>query len=144
MQSSLLIFLILVAVASAFRSYSKLPQYRLPLKSVTITDGVQFDHIAREWRFKWSADNDKQSLAQAQQKLNAKLASIKKIPGVIGVQRVVCGGCLDFKVVVKLAIDDFKAWESTKFAPEETFLSEVKAIPGISSIETQTYTLENL
>jgi hypothetical protein len=25
----------------------------------TIVDGVNFDTIAREWRFKWSADNDK-------------------------------------------------------------------------------------
>lgn len=25
----------------------------------TITDGVDFDVIAREWRFKWSEDEDK-------------------------------------------------------------------------------------
>ena len=25
----------------------------------TITEGVDFDVIAREWRFKWSADDDK-------------------------------------------------------------------------------------
>ena len=31
------------------------------------TVGVEFNSIAREWRFKWSADNDKQSLASAQQ-----------------------------------------------------------------------------
>ena len=35
--------------------------------SVKIADGVEFDTIAREWRLKWSADNDKKSLASAQQ-----------------------------------------------------------------------------
>ena len=28
----------------------------------TITEGVDFDVVAREWRMKWSPDNDKKSL----------------------------------------------------------------------------------
>ena len=47
---------------------------------------------------KWSADDDKASLAAAQGVLNDMTATIKAIPGVKSVQRVVCGGCLDFKV----------------------------------------------
>jgi hypothetical protein len=31
--------------------------------------------------------------------------------------------------------------QSAKFSPEEDFLAAVKAIPGISQIETQTYTI---
>ena len=35
----------------------------------TIADGVDFDTIAREWRCKWSPDNDKKALVDAQKAL---------------------------------------------------------------------------
>ena len=38
-------------------------------KAIKITDGVEFDTIAREWRLKWSADSDKASLAAVQKEL---------------------------------------------------------------------------
>ena len=106
-----------------------------------VTDGVEFDTIAREWRCKWSADDDKKSLQEAQKALEGVLEEVKKVDGVKGVQRVVCGGCLDFKVITSLTAEKFGAWEESKFAPEESFLEKIKAIDGISSVETQTYTL---
>jgi hypothetical protein len=48
---------------------------------------------------KWSADEDKTSLVAAQKALEAVLPDIKALPGFQSVQRVVCGGCLDFKVI---------------------------------------------
>jgi hypothetical protein len=63
-----------------------------------MAQGVDFDTIAREWRCKWSADNDKASLVEAQKAIDAVLAEVKAIDGCKSVQRVVCGGCLDFKV----------------------------------------------
>lgn len=57
------------------------------------------------------------------------------------VQRTVCGGCLDFKVSTALPAGDFGAWEEAGFAPETDFLAELEAIPGISNVETQTFTL---
>lgn len=62
-----------------------------------IAEGVEFDTIAREWRCKWSADNDKASLVAAQKAIDEILAQVKAVDGVVSVQRVVCGGCLDFK-----------------------------------------------
>ena len=59
----------------------------------TITEGVEFDTIAREWRCKWSPDNDKKALAEAQKLLTTTLADLKAVDGVKGVQRIVCGGC---------------------------------------------------
>ena len=64
---------------------------------------------------KWSADDEKKSLADAQAALVSVLATVRRllrvacdcvptllqvkaVPGVQSVQRVVCGGCLDFKV----------------------------------------------
>ena len=102
---------------------------------------LQFDTIAREWRLKWSADNEKKSLAAVQSELEKVKAQLSQINGVKSVQRVVCGGCLDYKVVVALEADKWGAWEAASFAPEASFLAAVNQIPGVSVVETQTYTL---
>lgn len=109
-----------------------------------IVKGVSFDKIAREWRCKWSADADKASLAKSQEALDEVVGSLKKLPGVLSVQRVVCGGCLDFKVITQLDAESFGKWEGEKFAPEDDFLGKLKAIEGVTSVETQTYTLMSL
>lgn len=49
-------------------------------------------------RMKWTADNDKKSLVEAQKALDAVKGQLKHIEGVKSIQRVVCGGCQDFKV----------------------------------------------
>ena len=77
---------------------------------ITITDGVEFDTIAREWRLKWSPDDNKISLASVQQVVNTILPSIKAINGVKSVQRIVCGGCLDYKVIISLPAEKFADW----------------------------------
>ena len=99
----------------------------------TITEGVSFDTIAREWRCKWSADNDKQSLQEAQKLLDSVLAEIKLVDGCKGVQRVVC--------ITSLSSEKFGDWQGKEFAPEVDFLEKLKKIDGISTVETQTYTL---
>lgn len=109
-----------------------------------ITKNVKFDHIAREWRMKWSADADKAALSAAQSALEDVLADLSSVEGVSSVQRVVCGGCQDFKVVTKLPAAAFGEWEKSSFAPEPEFLEKLKGIAGISSVETQTYTLEEV
>lgn len=79
----------------------------------TITEGVEFDTVAREWRCKWSGDNDKKSLAEAQKALNEILAEVKAVDGFKKVDRVVCGGCLDFKVSdIRFWLDQFSAVRS--------------------------------
>jgi len=107
----------------------------------TIVEGVQFDTVAREWRCKWSTDDNKKSLADLQKILDESKDEIKIIDGVKSVQRIVCGGCLDFKVVVALEGEKFGDWQESSFAPEESFLEKMKNIDGVSVVETQTYTL---
>ena len=102
---------------------------------------TEFDTVAREWRMKWSPDDDKASLAAAQKVLEKQLATVKAVKGVKSVQRVVCGGCMDFKVIVALDGDSFGEWEAAGFAPEADFLKEVESIKGIQQVETQTFTL---
>ena len=90
------------SVASVLASSGRgLPLLRIGEKRQTmgtIADGVDFDVIAREWRCKWSEDNDKKSLKEAQEKLTKVLSDLKGIDGCKSVHRVVCGGNLDFKV----------------------------------------------
>lgn len=112
--------------------------------TTTITEGVTFDTVAREWRCKWSGDNEKESLQELQKVLDAVLAELKAIPGVKDVQRVVCGGCLDFKIIISVAGDAFGAWETAKFAPEAAVLAKMNGIAGVSLVETQTFTLMSM
>lgn len=74
----------------------------------SVTEGVNFDTVAREWRMKWSGDNDSKSLQEAQKALEAVLPAIKALDGFKSVQRVVCGGCLDFKVSYQITDLDQK------------------------------------
>ena len=136
-----LLFLFFSA-AAAFRVAGK--RSFITARTATITKGVDFNTIAREWRLKWSADDDKKSLAAVQQTLVLMQNQIKAVPGVKSVQRIVCGGCLDYKVIVALDAAKFGEWEAKKFAPEEEFIKAVKAIGGVSTVETQTYTIENI
>ena len=109
--------------------------------SATIAEGVEFDTVAREWRCKWSDEGDKASLVAAQKALESVLPEVKKVDGVKGVERIVCGGCLDFKVITSLTADKFGEWEEKGFPPEKDFLDMLKDVDGISFIETQTFTV---
>jgi len=106
----------------------------------SICPGVEFTTIAREWRCKWSEDNDKASLEALQKALNAINSKVGAVAGLGDVRRIVCGSCFDFKVVMSMPADKFPAWEETKFAPEEEFLDTIKKIAGVTNVETQTYT----
>jgi len=59
----------------------------------------------------------------------------------LSVQRIVCGGCADFKVITQLDAAKFPSWKDNSFAPEEEFLAALKKIDGISAVETQTFTM---
>lgn len=102
---------------------------------------MEFDTIAREWRCKWSADNDKKSLVDAQKVLDKYLPTLKAIDGVKSVERIVCGGCLDFKVITSLEESKFGPWSEGDFKPESEFLKALEGIDGISVVETQTFTV---
>eukprot|EP00437_Effrenium_voratum_P027347 CAMPEP_0181402676 /NCGR_PEP_ID=MMETSP1110-20121109/3298_1 /TAXON_ID=174948 /ORGANISM="Symbiodinium sp., Strain CCMP421" /LENGTH=128 /DNA_ID=CAMNT_0023524903 /DNA_START=40 /DNA_END=423 /DNA_ORIENTATION=+ len=125
-----------------------------------IAEGVSFGTLAREWRCKWSFENDCESLRACQQLLQdmqneilevthhwagKQLKTREVMNGKIDVnkqtiQRIVGQACCDFKVVIKLPVSQFEEWESRKFEPEEKFLSALRAIPGVEQVETQTYT----
>merc|ERR1712046_417227 len=105
---------------------------------------IKFAHIAHEWRMKY-AENELKGGAVAVDKILADhIAEIKCIDGFVSVQRAVCGGCNDFKVVIKLEAPKFGAWEAAGFPPETVFKLKAEAVEGITSFETQNYTFEEL
>mmetsp|Transcript_37141 Transcript_37141/g.115380 ORF Transcript_37141/g.115380 Transcript_37141/m.115380 type:complete len:164 (-) Transcript_37141:155-646(-) len=129
-----------------------------------IAADVEFNCIAREWRCKWSEDNDMASLKACVKLLDElKIEVLGNVHEWIGkqasthevqngnidtskqtVQRIICTDCHDFKVITKLPMEKFSEWEKKNFSPEEKFLEGLRAIDGVSAVETQTYTLENV
>eukprot|EP00979_Chaetoceros_neogracilis_P005534 scaffold1007_cov183-Chaetoceros_neogracile.AAC.4 len=118
----------------------KTKDYQTP-EMKSIVNNVHFNVVAREWRCKWDAES---SLVECQTALTTVLDQVKDVKGVKDVQRVVCGGCKDFKVIVSLDEALFGEWEESAFAPEAEFLKRLKAITGVSGVETQTYTLMSM
>ena len=57
----------------------------------TVAAGIDFDHVAREWRMKYTEDGDKASATAAMAVLSEHLATIKAVAGVTAVTRTVCG-----------------------------------------------------
>ena len=44
------------------------------------------------------------------------------------------------KIISQVPLDDFGPWEEGGHAPEAEFLEKLKAIDGVSQVETQTIT----
>jgi hypothetical protein len=107
----------------------------------SVTTGVDYDTMAREWRLKWSEADEKRSLAAVQQEFASLKPELEKIPGIKCVERIVCGTCKDYKVILALPIDKFEEWQKSNYAPEEKFLHAVSQIPGVEKVETQAYSI---
>jgi hypothetical protein len=110
--------------------------------------GVSFNHVAREWRCKFTpgasgGPTDSTSLKAAQALLAEYLPKLKALPNA-EVTRVVCGGCSDFKVSVNTPCADHDKWAAAEYAPEAEFIEKLKAIEGTVRVETQTYTCERM
>jgi hypothetical protein len=117
----------------------------LTSRSQSIAPNVSFDTVAREWRCKWDGtDESKASLQAAQSLIEAHLAAVKAVDGFVSAQRFVCGGCYDFKINIGIEASKYGAWESAGHAPETEFLAALRAIAGITEVETQTITVKTL
>eukprot|EP00930_Biecheleria_cincta_P097213 TRINITY_DN88934_c0_g1_i1.p1 TRINITY_DN88934_c0_g1~~TRINITY_DN88934_c0_g1_i1.p1 ORF type:complete len:158 (-),score=26.14 TRINITY_DN88934_c0_g1_i1:102-575(-) len=115
---------------------------KAPRNSGYVCPEIHYNTLAREWRCKWSMDDQKRSLTECQRVLERAVPALRKVHGLLGVQRVVCGDCHDFKIIVKMGIDSFQDWSGTQFYPEEEVIQGLYSIEGVSKIEVQTYTLE--
>jgi hypothetical protein len=102
---------------------------------------MSFDRVCREWRCKYTGDkSDSESLEAIAKVVDEYLPAIKEASSDAKVNRLVCGSCLDFKLMTTVPLADFGPWEEKGFAPEAEFLEKIKAIDGVSMVETQTIT----
>ena len=102
---------------------------------------MSFNRVCREWRCKYDGDKATSASLEAIAKLvDENLPDIKKASDDMTVNRLICGGCLDFKLMMTVPLADFGPWEEAGFPPEESFLEGLKAIEGVSVVETQTIT----
>ena len=109
-----------------------------------MADGkMTFGDVKREWRCKWADDGSGKASSPAlvaiADVVDEFLPKIKALDGV-KVDRQVCGGCLDFKLGITVPLDTFGPWEEAGHPPEAEFLEKLKAIDGVSLVETQTMT----
>merc|ERR1719181_1954592 len=106
--------------------------------------GIAFDYVAREWRCKYSpgesgGPGDSASLKACQELLGEYLPKLKALPKA-EITRQVCGGCLDFKVSIVQPLEEHGAWAEAEYNPlEAEFLEKLKAIDGVSQVETKVY-----
>mmetsp|Transcript_15211 Transcript_15211/g.20763 ORF Transcript_15211/g.20763 Transcript_15211/m.20763 type:complete len:107 (-) Transcript_15211:108-428(-) len=102
---------------------------------------MSFDRVCREWRCKYTGNKaDSESLEAIAKAVDEYLPKIKAVSDNVTVNRLVCGSCLDFKLMMTVPLDDFGPWEEKGFEPEGDFLEKIKAIEGVSQVETQTIT----
>ncbi|KAL7432277.1 hypothetical protein ACHAXM_003049 [Skeletonema potamos] len=111
--------------------------------------GVAFTNVAREWRCKYTpgpsgGPGDSDSLKACQTLLDTYLPKLKELPGA-KITRQVCGGCLDFKVSIVQPLEEHGVWAAANYEPlESEFLEKLKAIDGVTQVETQEITFEAL
>merc|ERR1711988_1765518 len=80
---------------------------------------IEFNHICREWRMKYAENELKGGAVEVDNLLKSTyLSQIKALDGFVSVDRFVCGGCNDIRIVIKLERGPFGAWEAASFAPE--------------------------
>ena len=133
---------VLVASSAAFVP-ANTPAFRpAALNAVPLANGaMSFDRVCREWRCKYTGDkSDSESLEAIAKVVDEYLPQIKAVSKDATVNRLVCGACLDFKLMTTVPLEDFGPWEEKGFAPEAEFLEKIKAIDGVSQVETQTIT----
>jgi hypothetical protein len=111
--------------------------------NVDLANGsMSFDRVCREWRCKYTGDKStSESLEAIAKVVDEYLPQLKATASKSAVvNRLVCGACLDFKLMTTVPLEDFGVWEAKDFAPEADFLEKIKAIDGVSMVETQTIT----
>ena len=112
------IILATIASASAFsnptaNSHTTRNFMALHAESVPLANGsMSFNRVCREWRCKYDGDKStSESLEAISKVLDECLPEIKKASKDITINRLVCGGCLDFKLMMTLPLADFGPWE---------------------------------
>jgi len=90
-----------LATVAAFAPSSSI-RSSTALNDVPLANGsMSFNRVCREWRCKYDGDKStSESLEAVAKAVDEVLADIKAVSSDITVNRLVCGGCLDFKLMM--------------------------------------------
>lgn len=82
------------------------------LADVPLANGaMSFNRVCREWRCKYEGDKaTSESLEAIAKVVDEYLPQIKKVSDQVTVNRLVCGACLDFKLMTTVPLDDYGKW----------------------------------
>lgn len=85
----------------------------LNAEDVPLANGaMSFNRVCREWRCKYEGDKaTSESLEAISKVVDEYLPELKKLSDGVKVNRLVCGGCLDFKLMTTVPLEDFGPWE---------------------------------
>ena len=73
---------------------------------------MSFNRVCREWRLKYEGDKStSESLESVAKVVEELLPEIKKASDDVTVNRLVCGSCLDFKLMTTVPLEDYGKWE---------------------------------
>lgn len=107
---------------------------RLHAKLVQQAPGILYHTVAREWRCKVRSRAD---LGLAQEAWQPFAHIVSGLPGVIRVQRLCCGTCLDFRIVVSMRADAYGQWKARDHYPETEVLQALSSSPACSDVQSQ-------
>ena len=104
MKASLALFAAIFTRTAAFApvAHSSTAFSRnMSANSVPLANGaMSFDRVCREWRCKYSGDKaTSESLEEISKLVDEYLPQIKAASADATVNRLICGGCLDFKLM---------------------------------------------
>ena len=113
------LFVSTLASVSAFTPASVSTRPNTALAAETATEQVPlangamgFNRVCREWRCKYEGDKaTSESLEAIAKVVDEYLPELKKLSDGATVNRLVCGGCLDFKLQTTLPLADYGSWE---------------------------------
>lgn len=114
MKTSAALFAVFAATASAFAPAPSMDRSSaLSAESVPLANGaMSFNRVCREWRCKYEGDKGTSpSLEAIANAVDEFLPEIKKASKDMTVNRLVCGSCLDFKLMMTVPLEDFGPWE---------------------------------
>jgi len=106
MKTSVAFLFAAVARTSAFAPSANNAFTRsVSTNAVPLANGaMSFDRVCREWRCKYTGDKaTSESLEEISKLVDEYLPQIKSVSGDATVNRLVCGACLDFKLMTTVS-----------------------------------------
>jgi hypothetical protein len=113
----------------------------LSATSNRITEGVEYDTMAREWVATYSLDGDKSSLVACQLALESVVEDINEVEGVKSIQRLICQDDMEFRVITNVDATKFQDWKKDDFFPEDVFFEMLGVIDGVTDVKARTSTM---